>query len=103
VPLVPYLAALLFLHSIVSGLNQKVPEIISTAERIIRLLMADESSEMLPQLQRLLAVALVGCLCDNDLAISLFSNVIVTIDDNETAYNSAIALAQRGKEVDYAD
>jgi hypothetical protein len=103
VSLVPYLAALLFLHSIVSGLNQKVPEILSTTERITRLLMAEEASEMLPKMQRLLAVALVGCLSDKELAISLFNNVIITIDDNETAYNSAITLAQRGKEVDYAD
>jgi hypothetical protein len=101
--LVPYLAGLLFLHSVVSGLNQKVPEILSTVERIVRLLMAEESSEILPKMQRLLAVALVGCLSDSDLAISLFNNIIATIDDNETAFNSAIALAQRGKEVGYPD
>jgi hypothetical protein len=100
---VPYLAGLLFLHSVVSGLNTKVPEILSTVERIVRLLMTEESSEILPKMQRLLAAALVGCLSDSDLAIGLFNNIIATIDDNETAFNSAVALAQRGKEVDYAD
>ena len=103
VSLVPYLAGLLFLHSVVSGLNQKVPEILSTVERIVRLLMTEESSEILPKMQRLLAIALVGCLSDSDLAINLFNNIIATIDVNETAFHSAIALVQKGKEVDYAD
>ena len=101
---VPYLAGLLFLHSIVSGLNQRVPEISETMGRINRTLVTDEALEALPKMQRLLAAALVSCLSDSRPVSSLFSNIIATIDDNETACNSAIALALRDNpEAGYMD
>lgn len=99
----PHLTGLLFLHSIVSGLNQKVPEILSTSEQLIQLLMADERSGKLPKNQKLLAVALVGCLSDtdNELVSGLLASTLGSVNDNETAYNSAIALAHRTDPLGY--
>lgn len=86
-----------------SGLNQKVPEILSTVERLIHILITDESPETLPKMQRLLAVALVTCLSESRVSTVLFNNTIATVEDNTTAYNSAITLARVDQGVDYVD
>ncbi|KAG8821568.1 hypothetical protein FRC17_009786 [Serendipita sp. 399] len=60
----PYLSALLFLHCIVSGINHRVPEIITTSTRMSRLLSTTGSTtdRTIPTGQRLLATVLLECI-----------------------------------------
>jgi len=91
---IPYLASLLFLYSVISGINQRVPEIISTADEIIGVLRVPRTGNTVPKMQALLAITLARCLSEKAEIHDMFAHIITTIDD-DAARTSALALGEK--------
>ncbi|KAG9057935.1 hypothetical protein FS842_002937 [Serendipita sp. 407] len=82
----PYLSALLFLHCIVSGLNHRVPEIITTSTRLSRLLLTTDSTNgTIPNGQRLLATALLECISKGERSKDSYTSVLMPTGDQGVA------------------
>lgn len=79
---IPYLASLLFLYAVVSGINHQVPEIALTSKEIIDILKDPITGGAVPKMQALFAIALVGCLSDSTEVSDIFTRIITTIDDD---------------------
>ncbi|KAG8758646.1 hypothetical protein FRC14_007701 [Serendipita sp. 396] len=82
----PYLSALLFLHCIVSGLNHRVPEIVTTSTRLSRLLLTTDSTNgTIPNGQRLLATALLECISKEERSKDSYTSVLMPTGDQGVA------------------